>query len=154
MLGASRSCAHTFAGWTRARPEVIWSALTDADKTAAFLYGLAAHSTWLPGAPISFRRGGHAGLTGRVLYARRHERLSYLLQSGPDDPCVYLTWLIRPAPDGCMVRLEIDEAGHPDSREDAEDVWLPVLGALQQVVNPLMGADDDLPGQRPAPLHE
>jgi hypothetical protein len=65
---------------------------------------------------------------------------------GPGDPCVYLTWLIRPARDGCTIRLEIDEAGHPDSREDAEDAWLPVLGALQQVVNPLMGADDDLPG--------
>jgi uncharacterized protein YndB with AHSA1/START domain len=143
MLGTSCLCARTFAGWTRARPEVIWSALTDADKTASFLYGLAAHSTWLPGAPIAFRHGDRVELTGRVLHARRHERLSYVLHSGPDDPCVYLTWLIRPAPDGCTIRLEIDEAGHPDSREDAEDVWLLVLDALQQLVNPPIGADDD-----------
>jgi hypothetical protein len=27
-------------------PEVVWTALTDADKTGAFLYGLAAPSTW------------------------------------------------------------------------------------------------------------
>ena len=97
MLGTSRPlAAHTFAACARVCPEVIWAALTDPDQTAAFLYGLAAHSTWLPGAPIAFRHGSGAALTGRVLHARRHERLSYLLQAGPDDPPVYLTWLLRP----------------------------------------------------------
>ena len=128
--------AHTFAAWTRARPDVIWTALTDADKTAAFLYGLAAHSTWIPGAPICLRCGDCIQLTGRVLHAQRNERLSYVLQSGPHDPPVYLTWLIRSAPGGCTIRLEIDEVDNADSREDAEDVWLPVLDALQHLVNP------------------
>jgi hypothetical protein len=39
--------AHTFADHVRARPELGWTALTDADKTAAHLYGLAVHSTWV-----------------------------------------------------------------------------------------------------------
>jgi uncharacterized protein YndB with AHSA1/START domain len=115
---------------------VIWAALTDPDQTAAFLYGLAAYSTWVPGAPIAFRHGNSVGLTGRVLHARRNERLSYLLQAGPDDPPVYLTWLLRPAPGGCTIRLEIDEVDSADSAEDAEDVWLPVLAALQDLVSP------------------
>ena len=71
-----------------------------------------------------------------MLHARRNERLSYLLQSGPEDPPVYLTWLLRPAPGGCTIRLEIDELDGADSAEDAEDVWLPVLAALQDLVNP------------------
>jgi hypothetical protein len=49
---------------------------------------------------------------------------------------VYLTWLLRPAPGGCMVRLEIDQVDHADSPGDAEDVWLPVLAGLQLSVNP------------------
>ena len=75
-------------------------------------------------------------VTGRVLHAQCPERLSYVLQSGPHDPPTFLTWLIRPAPGGCTIRLEIDEVDNADSREDAEDVWLPVLAALQHLVNP------------------
>ena len=49
---------------------------------------------------------------------------------------MYLTWLLRPAPGGCVVRLEVDEPDTADSPQDAEDVWLPVLAALQLLVNP------------------
>jgi uncharacterized protein YndB with AHSA1/START domain len=110
MLGTSRPlAAHSFAACTYVCPQVIWAALTDPDQSAAFFYGLAAHSTWVPGAPIAFRHGNGTGLTGRVLHARRNERLSYLLQSRPDGT---------------------------NSAEDAEDIWLPVLAALQDLVNP------------------
>jgi len=128
--------AHTFAAWTRADPEVVWTALTDPGQTPEFLYGLAADSTWIPGAPIGFRCGGDVQVSGRVLCVQRGERLSYVLQSAPADPPVYLTWLIRPGPGGCTIRLQIDEIDTADSREDAEDIWLPVLAALQRLVNP------------------
>ena len=126
--------AHTFAGWTTAGPEVVWTALTDPGETPAFLYGLAADSTWIPGDPVCFRYGDGIQVTGRVLCAQRHERLSYVLQSGPHDPPVYLTWLIRPGPGGCTIRLQVDEIDTADSAEDAEDVWLPVLAALQRLL--------------------
>src|ERR1700693_2333875 len=128
--------ARTFAAYVRAHPELAWTALTDADQTAAYLYGLAAHSTWIPGAPIGFCLGDRTELTGRVLHAQQPQRLSYVLQSAPHDPPTHLTWLIRPAPGGCTIRLEIDEVDNADSREDAEDVWLPVLAALQHLLNP------------------
>jgi len=64
------------------------------------------------------------------------ERLSYLLRSGPDDPPVYLTWLLRPTPGRCTVRLQIDEVDTADSPEGAEDIWLPVLAALQHLLTP------------------
>ena len=128
--------AHTFAAWTRADPEVVWTALTDPGQTPEFLYGLAADSTWIPGAPIGFRCGEDVQVSGRVLCVQRNERLSYVLQSAPTDPPVYLTWLIRPGPGGCTIRLQIDEIDTADSREEAEDIWLPVLEALQQLVNP------------------
>jgi hypothetical protein len=42
--------AHTFAAHVRACPGLVWAALTDADKTSAYLHGLAAHAedVWLP----------------------------------------------------------------------------------------------------------
>jgi uncharacterized protein YndB with AHSA1/START domain len=125
------ACAeHVFAAHVRADPGSVWAALTDPGQTAGYLYGLAAHSTWVPGDPIEFRLGG------RVVHAQCGARLSYLLQAGPGDPPVYLTWRLRPAPGGCTVRLEVDQVDHADSAEDAEDIWLPVLAALQILVNP------------------
>src|SRR6202040_800603 len=56
-----------------------------------------------PGDPIQFRLAGRVEAIGRVLHARCRERLSYLLQAGPGDPPVYLTWLLRSAPGGCVV---------------------------------------------------
>jgi uncharacterized protein YndB with AHSA1/START domain len=128
--------AHVFAAHVCADPGLIWTALTNPGRTAGYLYGLAAHSTWVPGDPIEFRFDGGAGAIGRVLHAQRDERLSYLLQAGPGDPPVYVTWRLRPAPGGCVVRLEVDEADHADSPQDAEDIWLPVLGALQILLQP------------------
>jgi uncharacterized protein YndB with AHSA1/START domain len=131
------ACAgHVFAAYVRADPGLVWAALTDPGQTAAYLYGLAAHSSWVPGDPIQFRLGGRAAAIGQVLHARRQERLSCLLQAGPGDPPAHLTWLLRPAPAGCTVRLEIDQVDHADSPRDAEDVWLPVLAGLQLSVNP------------------
>ena len=134
--------AHIFAAQVRADPVLVWTALTDPGQTAAYLYGLAAHSTWAPGDPIEFRLGGRAGPigwvlhVGRVLHVQCHERLSYLLQAGQGDPPTYLTWLLRPVPGGCVVRLEVDEVDHADTPQEAENVWLPVLAALQLLVNP------------------
>jgi len=128
--------AHTFAAWTRADPEVVWTALTDPGQTPEFLYGLAVDSTWIPGSPIGFRCDEDVQVSGRVLCVQRNERLSYVIQSAPTDPPVYLTWLIRPGSGGCTIRLQIDEIDTADSLQDAEDIWLPVLEALQQLVNP------------------
>jgi uncharacterized protein YndB with AHSA1/START domain len=136
LLRRGAACAlHTFAVQTRARPELVWAALTDPDKTGRYLYGLAVHSTWTPEADIGFRRGERVELTGRVVHVRRHERLCCLLRSGPEDPPAYLTWTIRPVPGGCTIRLEIDEIDNADSCEDAEDVWLPVLAALHRLLD-------------------
>jgi uncharacterized protein YndB with AHSA1/START domain len=126
------ACAgHVFAAHIRADPGLVWAALTDRGQTAAYLHGLGAHSTWVPGDPIEFRLGDRVELIGRVLHVQCHQRLSYLLRSRPHDPPVFLTWRLRPAPGGCTVRLEVDEVDTASPAEEAEDIWLPVLAALQ-----------------------
>jgi hypothetical protein len=77
------ACAgHVFAAHVRADPGLVWTALTDPGRTAVYLYGLAAHSTWVPGDPIEFRLGDRAAAIGQVMHACRQERLSYVLQAG------------------------------------------------------------------------
>ena len=117
---------------TNADPALVWSALTEPDQTRRYLYGLAAHSSWEPNAPIVFHHETVV-LRGHVVRADRPCRLSYCLSAGPDDPATYLTWQIRTCPAGSTIRLQIDETDpfKPDTEEDAEDTWLPVLAALQ-----------------------
>jgi hypothetical protein len=127
-----RGTSHSFACYTSAGPQEAWDALTSASRTPAYLYGLAAHSTWEADAAITAVYEGHTRLTGHVLCARPGERLSYLLQAESADPPTYLTWLIRPSPSGCTITLVVDEPHTRDTTEDAEDTWLPVLAALQR----------------------
>ena len=68
--------AHVFAAHVHAGPGLVWTTLTDPGQTAAYLYGLAAHSTWVPGDPIEFCLVGRVEAIGRVVHARCHERLS------------------------------------------------------------------------------
>jgi len=123
-----------FACFVAADPARVWAALTDPQSTGAFMYGLAAQSTWEIDAPIEFPSVGDSGLTGRVVCVQPHRRLSYLVQAGPDDPPVYLTWLIRPSQGGAAIRLHVDEIEYADDDEEAEDVWLPMLAALQRTL--------------------
>ena len=116
---------------TSACPETVWSALTEPEQTKQYLYGLAAHSCWNADSAIEFRHEGHT-LVGQVIHAEAPCRLSYYLAAGPEDPPTYVTWQIRSSPAGSTIRLQIDETETPDTVEEAEDTWLPVLAALQR----------------------
>jgi uncharacterized protein YndB with AHSA1/START domain len=131
---ASSPMPRSFACFAAADPARVWAALTDHRNTGAFMYGLQARSTWEIDAPIDFQSVGDSALSGRVVCVQPHRRLSYFVQAGPDDPPVYLTWLIRPSPGGVTIRLHVDEIEYPDDDEEAEDVWLPMLAALQRTL--------------------
>ncbi len=130
----TRASRHQFACFTVASPDASWSALTGPRQTSAYLYGLAAHSSWQPDAPIQFQIAGQHPITGQVLHVQAPCRLSYVLQTGPGDPPVYLTWQIRPSPGGSTILLQIDETDFADNDEEAENTWLPVLAALQELL--------------------
>ena len=127
-----RRSSHSFGCCTPAAPDEVWDALTNASRTRTYLHGIAVNSTWEAEATVTADYDGTIGLTGRVVCSRPGERLSYLLQAQSTDPATYLTWLIRPSPTGTTINLVIDEPDTPDTSQDAEDIWLPVLDALQR----------------------
>jgi len=128
-----------FVCFTAANPARVWAVLTGTHETGSYVYGLVTHSSWEADAPIHFRTAQsptavYSSLTGRVLHVQPLCRLSYLVQSGPEDPPVYLTWQIRPCRGGSTIRLQVDEIGYADNDEEAENTWLPVLAALQALL--------------------
>ena len=132
--------AQGFACFTAASPARAWAALTAPHETGGgYLYGMACRSTWQPGAPIDCRAVQSpasvlCALTGEVLHVVPPCRLSYILQSGPEGPAVYLTWQVRPCPGGSLVRLQIDEFECSDNDQEIEERWLPVMAALQALL--------------------
>jgi uncharacterized protein YndB with AHSA1/START domain len=127
------SCVFCFT--TPASPEEVWAALTCPLRTARYFHGMSLRSSWEPGAPISFLLPALGPLGGEVLWAARPTRLSYLIDGAPDAGATYLTWLVRPTADGCVVRLHVEEplTGSEDE-DDLEDAWLPLLDALRRVL--------------------
>ena len=128
-----------FQCFTAAAPARVWAALTGTEETSTYLHGLVARSSWQSDAPILFQTNessttGHSSLIGRVLHVRPPCQLSYSVQSGPEDPPLYLTWQIRPCQKGSAIRLQIDEMEYADSDEEAENTWLPILASLQALL--------------------
>jgi len=124
-----------FACCVEVEPIAVWAALTVADQTAQYLYGLAAHSSWEPNDVIEFRHGSLI-LHGRVIHADSAHRLSFSLAAGPHDPLTYVTWEISPRPDGSggsSIRLQVDETDScvPDQDEAVTQTWAAVLAALE-----------------------
>ena len=138
----SQRARHRFSCFTRADPTRVWSALTEASEIGTYLYGLAAYSTWQADAPIHLETADGCSLTGQVLHAQAPSRLSYTLQSGPHDPAVYLTWHIRASVAGSAITLQVDELDASPDDEEAEDIWLPVLAALQEALANCMRTKD------------
>lgn len=119
-----------FAFFSPAGPDRVWRALTDETSIREYLYGLPMSSDWTVNAAISVTVPDSPGLIGEVLCVQPDRRLSYLINA-PDAPAVYLTWHIRSCEGGSICGLQIDEAD-PSTPAELEDIWLPVLDALQR----------------------
>jgi uncharacterized protein YndB with AHSA1/START domain len=131
-----------FAFFTEATPARVWQALTDPGQTRLYLEGMALQSDWVPGSAIVASFRGDPTVLGEVLCVQAHHRLSYVIRP-PEASAVYLTWLLRPRVEGCICRLHIDETEASDSGE-LEDFWLPIVGELQQCVDPAGGMTAEL----------
>jgi len=121
---------------TPASADAVWAALTGAETTPHYFHGMALVSAWTADSPIVFQPPARSpALAGEVLCVRPGEHLAYTIEDTATGTATYLAWTIRPAPWGSVVRLQVHETGaSPSSEEELEDVWLPVLDALRDLL--------------------
>lgn len=137
------------AALMKADAQRVWDALTEAKNPLSYFYGMKVTSDWQPGATITMRQRDTLGwggtdkswaveICGEVLAADPPHRLSFTLGECQSDPSVYVTWELRSVDGLTIVRLYIDEPdADPDSEDDLDMIWLPVLSALaENVSNP------------------
>lgn len=122
----------TFRLRTEASAERVWSVLTCPETAPAYLHGLSPRTCWSNGAPVQWQApGGVPAIPGQVLHADPPYRLSLTVEDG-SGTCTYLTWSVRDGDDGTVVRLDVEE--RDSSESELEDVWLPVLDRLAEVL--------------------
>lgn len=121
----------TFRLRTGASPERVWGALTCPDTAPSYLHGLSPRTSWTSGAPVQWRTPGIGAIPGQVLHADPPFRLSLTVEDG-SGTCTYLTWTVRAGEDVTVIRLDVEE--RDSSETELEDVWLPVLERLGEVL--------------------
>jgi len=133
--------SHRFSFLSAAPQDRVWGALTCAEASPKYLHGMSLESAWSPGSPVHLRApAGHVA-RGEVIRADPPRSLSFALEQGT-APCRIIAWELRAHPEGTVVRLTIDDVDG-DCDEEVEDVWLPVVAALQGFLAP--------PGDGPRP---
>jgi uncharacterized protein YndB with AHSA1/START domain len=121
--------SHRFSFLTEAPPDQVWAALTCAEASTKYLHGMSLVSTWDPGSPVDLRVPTGHSISGEVIRVDPPRALSFALEQGT-APCRIIGWELRVHPDGTVVRLSIDDVDG-DCENEVEDMWLPVVSALQ-----------------------
>lgn len=127
-------CSRTFHLLSAATPTQVWGALTCPVLSPRYLHGLSAQGSWETDSEVLFTSAHGVELRGRVLWSEPPTRLSLTIEDS-GDACTYLTWELREACGGTVVRLRVEEsvAGATDE-EELEEAWLPALAALEAVL--------------------
>jgi uncharacterized protein YndB with AHSA1/START domain len=73
----------------KARPEEVWDALTNPEKTKKYFFNCRVFSTWQPGSPIIFKGRiflvKKIELKGEIVQAEPQKILQYTLANGKKD---------------------------------------------------------------------
>jgi len=131
MASSDPVLTQTFRLLTPAAPDAVWAVLTCPESAPSYLHGLTPRTCWSPGAPVEWAVAG-ATIPGQVLHADPPYRLSVTVEDS-SGTTTYLTWTVRAgsdASDGTVVRLDVEEPGGGSCEAELEDIWLPVLQRL------------------------
>ena len=90
------------------------------------------------GAPVKLMTPAGHSVVGEAIRVDRPRSLSFALEQGT-APCRIIGWELRPHPVGTVVRLSVDDVDG-DCEEEVENVWLPVVAALQILLAQPSGA--------------
>ena len=126
-----------------ASPSRVWTALTDPDEIAKYMFGAHVVTDWRPGNPIAWK-GEHEGKPyedkGKVLEFEPERRLRVThfspLSGDEDKPANYhtLTYELEPVGDGTRLALRQDNNRTAEAAEHSRENWERMLSGLKAVV--------------------
>jgi uncharacterized protein YndB with AHSA1/START domain len=126
-----------------AKPDEVWSALTDPDSIEQYMFGSRVETDWKEGSPIVWK-GEYEGKSyedrGEILEVEPPRRLKmthFSEMSGDDDrPENYHTVLYELEDNGQMtrVRLTQDNNKTAEAAEHSQTNWEKMLTGLKEVV--------------------
>ena len=129
----------TFRLLTPVPAERVWGVLTSPDAAPSYLHGLTPRTCWSNGASVTWEAGELGSIPGQVLHADPPYRLSVSVEDDSGST-TFLTWQIRSTDEGTVVRLDVAESpASSTTDEDLEDVWLPVLHRLGDLLRETAG---------------
>src|SRR4051794_33598312 len=82
---ASDNQEFVYVTYIKTTPEKLWQALTSAEFTRQYWFGIDVQSSWKPGSPVSYVKGGETLVDGKVLAADRPKLLSYTFRNTVGD---------------------------------------------------------------------
>lgn len=127
--------------YIRTTPEKLWDALTNAEFTKQYWFGMAITSDWKVGSPMYYMVNGKPNVEGKVLIADRPKLLSYTFRDasgeGAKEPPTKVTLEIEPEAGTDTVRLTVthtDFVENSKHRASISQGWPAVLSTLKSLL--------------------
>lgn len=130
-----------YVTYIKTTPEKLWDALTSAEFTKQYWFGIAVTSDWKVGSPMTYLRDGKVTVDGKVLIADRPKTLSYTFHDAVGEaavePPTRVTLEIEPELGTETVRLTVthtDFIQNSKHRISISNGWPAVLSGLKSVL--------------------
>lgn len=125
-----------------AKPERVWSVITDPIATKEFMFGTDVVTDWTVGGPIRWRgkwKGKDYEDKGEILELEPGHRLvttHFSPLTGEDDiPENYhtLTWTLEEAVDSTRLTLAQDNNGSPEAAAHSQGMWDSLVQSVKTI---------------------
>ena len=138
---ANDSQEFVYVTYIKTTPEKLWEALTSAEFTRQYWFGIAVTSDWKVGSTVKYLKEGDAKVEGKVLIADRPKCLSYTFREtfgeSSKEPPTKVTLELEPEAGTGTVRLTVTHSDFvPNSkhRPSISQGWPAVLSGLKSLL--------------------
>jgi uncharacterized protein YndB with AHSA1/START domain len=130
-----------YVTYIKTTPDKLWEALTTAEFTRQYWFGIDVASDWKVGSPLKYIRNGETMVEGKVLAFDRPKLLSYTFREASGEsskePPTKVTLELEPEVGTETVRLTVthtDFVANSKHRPSISGGWPAVLSGLKSLM--------------------